>query len=247
MAKPSVVALLTAAAGSTISTTGNGSSVAFGSPVAVTCNEAIAICHVTAVGVAGGQTITIQGSPDGGTTWITVGTFGVSTVASGTIGVRVGSCICNLTGGVPPLLRYHNTQGASSSITATIYVIGLEPNDSADATVLPGVGGYASSLVFHVQPVSVQHGSHSMSPSVVVYVVDYLGNLCAADSATSVTLTLGSTLGASGVLSGTIPATASSGVATFADLQISAVGNYFLTATATGLNSAISNTFPVTT
>ena len=246
MAKPTVVAIL-AADGTALTTTGSGSSIYLGSPVAVNCNEAIAICDIGTVSQADGQTITIQGSPDGGTTWNTVGTFGKSTIASGTIGVRTGVSTCNLTGGVPPLLRYHNVRTGSSSIVCSIYVVGLEPQDSAEQTVVPGVGGYASSLVFHVQPSSVQHGAHSISPSVVVYVVDYLGNLCTSDSATSVTLTLGSTLGASGVLSGTIPATASSGIATFADLQISLVGNYFLTATATGLNSAISNTFPVTT
>jgi hypothetical protein len=245
MAKPTVVALL---ANGTISTTGNGSSVPFGSPTPVTCNEAIAILNCTAVGVGGGQTILIAGSSDGGTTWTTLGTFGVSTIASGTVGVRTGISTINLTGGIPPLLRYSNTAGGSSSITASIIVVGLEPNDSVEATTMPGVGGYAKSLRFLVQPTSVQHGAHSISPTVTVQVVDYLGNVCASDSGTSVTLTIVPAAGsASGVLTGTIPATASSGVASFADLQISLAGQYTLLATATGVTSATSNSFPVTT
>ena len=243
MSVSSVVALL--ASGATISTSGTGSAVAMGSPVAVTCNEGIAICHVSAVGQADGQTITIEGSSDGGSTYATVGTFGVSTVASGTIGVRVGVNVCNLTGGIPPLLRYKNVRTGSASITASIYVVGLKPNDSVEATTLPGVGGYPKALQFLVQPSSVQHGAHSMT-TVTVNTVDYLGNVCAADSATSVTVTMYPVSGV-GVLTGTIPATASSGVASFADLRISTVGEYYLVATATGLTSATSNSFPVTT
>ena len=243
MSVSSVVALL--ASGATISTSGTGSAVAMGSPVAVTCNEGIAICHVSAAGQADGQTITIEGSSDGGSTYATVGTFGVSTVASGTIGVRVGVNVCNLTGGIPPLLRYKNVRTGSASITASIYVVGLKPNDSVEATTLPGVGGYPKALQFLVQPSSVQHGAHSMT-TVTVNTVDYLGNVCAADSATSVTVTMYPVSGV-GVLTGTIPATASSGVASFADLRISTVGEYYLVATATGLTSATSNSFPVTT
>lgn len=243
MSVPAVVALL--ASGATISTSGTGSAVAMGSPTAITCNEGIAICHVTAVGNAAGQTITIEGSSDGGSTYVTVGTFGVSTVASGTIGVLVGVNVCNLTGGVPPLLRYKNVQTGSGSVTASIYVIGLRPNDSVEATTLPGVGGYAKALRFLVQPSSVQKGAHSMT-TVTVNTVDYLGNVCVADSATSVTVTLYPVTG-SGALTGTIPATASSGVASFADLRISTVGEYYLVATATGLTSVTSNSFPVTT
>ena len=129
---------------------------------------------------------------------------------------------------------------------ASIIVVGLEPNDSVWATTVPGVGGYTKALRFLVQPSSVQHGSHSMT-TVTVNTVDYLGNVCTGDSATSVTVTLVPVPGASGVLTGTIPATASSGVASFADLQISLVGQYYLIASATGLTSATSNVFPVTT
>ena len=245
MPTSSVVAQLTPLAGATIAASGNGSAVPLGSPTAVTCNEAIAILNCTAVGTGGGQTILIAGSSDGGTTWVTLGTFGVSTIASGTVGVRTGISTLYLKGGIPPLLRYSNTRGASSSITATITVIGLVPTDSADATVMPGVGNYASALKFLQQPTTVVHGSHSITPAVTVNVVDYLGVVCAAES-TSVTLTLGSTLGASGVLTGTNPASASSGVASFADLQISAAGNYFLVASAAGCVPVISNTISVT-
>ena len=244
MAIPTVVALL--GRGVTLSTSGTGTATALGSPTAITCNEGIAICDVTAVGNAAGQTVTIEGSSDGGTTYTTVGTFGVSTVASGTIGVRAGINICALTGGVPPLLRYKNVQTGSGSVTATIWVIGLRPNDSVEATTLPGVGNYPKALRFLVQPSSVQHGAHSMT-TVTVNTVDFVGTVCAADSTTSVTVALYPLAGVTGVLTGTIPATASSGVASFADLQISAVGQYYLIATATGLTPAISNSFPVTT
>jgi len=244
MAIPTVVALL--GRGVTLSTNGTSTAVNLGSPTGITCNEGIAICDVTAVGDAGGQTVTIEGSSDGGTTYTTVGTFGVSTVASGTIGVKVGVNVCNLTGGVPSLLRYKNVRTGSASVTATIWVIGLRPNDSVEATTLPGVGGYPKALRFLVQPSSVQHGAYSMT-TVTVNTVDFLGNVCVADSATSVTVTMYPVAGSAGVLTGTIPATASSGVASFANLQISAVGQYYLIATATGLTSATSNSFPVTT
>lgn len=244
MAVPTVVALL--GRGVTLSTTGSGSAVNLGSPTAITCNEGIAICDVTAVGNAAGQTVTIEGSSDGGTTWATVGTFGVSTVASGTIGVKVGVNVCNLTGGVPALLRYANTQTGSGSVTATIWVVGLRPTDSVEATTLPGVGGYPKALRFLVQPASVQAGAHSMTPTVTVNTVDYLGNVCIADSASSVVVTMVPVVG-SGVLSGTTTATASSGVASYADLRISTIGEYYLVAKATGLTTAVSNSFPVTT
>jgi len=245
MAVPAVVAVLANA--TAITTTTNGSAVALGSPVAVTCNQAIAICNVSTVTNGAGQTITIEGSSDGGTTWATVGTFGVSTVASGYVGVRTGVNVCYLTGGVPPLLRWKNVAQTSASIVASIYVIGLQPNDSVEATKVPGAGGYGSSLRFLVQPTSVVHGAHSISPTVTVQVIDYLGNVCASDSATAVTLTIVPAAGsASGVLTGTIPATASSGVASFADLQISLTGQYTLVATATGLTSATSVPFPAT-
>ena len=244
MATSTVVAQLTAFAGDTIAGSANSTGVPLGSPVAVTCNEAIAILDCSAVGTGGGQTILIAGSSDGGTTWATLGTFGVSTIASGTVGVRTGISTIYISGGIPPLLRYSNTRGGSSSITASIKVIGFVPNDSAEATTMPGVGNYAKALKFLVQPTSVAHTA-TMSPSVTVQVVDYLGRVCLADSATAVTLTLVADTGI-GVLSGTIPATASSGVASYADLAISLAGRYHLVASSTGLTSATSITFPVT-
>ena len=78
MALPTVVALL--GRGVTLAANGTGTATALGSPTAITCNDGIAICDVTAVGQADGETVTIEGSSDGGSTYTTVGTFGVSTV-----------------------------------------------------------------------------------------------------------------------------------------------------------------------
>ncbi len=61
MSVPTVVTLL--GRGVTLSTSGTGSSINLGSPTAITCNDGIAICDVTAVGNAGGETVTRREGP----------------------------------------------------------------------------------------------------------------------------------------------------------------------------------------
>ncbi|MEN3285519.1 MAG: hypothetical protein V7607_6659 [Solirubrobacteraceae bacterium] len=80
-------------------------------------------------------------------------------------------------------------------------------------------------------------------PSVQVEVVDGAGNRVTTSTA-SITLALGPSTG-TGTLHGTVTASASAGVASFADLSIDAPGAYTLRATSAGLTAATSDPFRV--
>jgi hypothetical protein len=80
-------------------------------------------------------------------------------------------------------------------------------------------------------------------PAVQVEVIDGGGSRVTSSTAT-ITVALGPSAG-SGALSGTTTATASGGVASFANLSISAPGTYSLTASSSGLASATSSSFHI--
>jgi hypothetical protein len=80
-------------------------------------------------------------------------------------------------------------------------------------------------------------------PSVQVEVVDGAGHRVTTSSA-SITVALGPSTG-TGTLHGTLTASASAGVASFASLSIDAPGTYTLRATSGGLSAATSSTFRV--
>jgi len=79
------------------------------------------------------------------------------------------------------------------------------------------------------------------SPSIVVDVEDQYGNIVTND-ASNVTLAVA---GGPGGLSGTVAATAISGIATFSNIILDTAGNYTLTASDGGLASATSSSFTV--
>ena len=118
---------------------------------------------------------------------------------------------------------------------------------SAESPIQPsgggGGGGGASKLAFTVQPTNAVAGA-TTAPAVQVAVQDAQGN--AMTTATnSITVAIG-TNPANGTLSGTTTVNAIGGVATFSSLSVSSVGTgYTLTAAATGLTGATSNTFTV--
>ncbi len=104
--------------------------------------------------------------------------------------------------------------------------------------------GPATQLVFGTQPSTTAAGA-PISPVVTVLVKDSLGNTVTSSSA-SVSLVIQSNP-ASGTLSGVTTVNAVNGVATFSSLTINNAGNgYTLTASSSGLTSALSNAFNIT-
>ncbi|HEY3319617.1 MAG TPA: PKD domain-containing protein [Planctomycetota bacterium] len=126
-----------------------------------------------------------------------------------------------------------------TTVTVTEPVSGTQvSSDPFDVSV-----GARAKLAFVVQPGKTEAGAH-ISPAVKVAVQDAWGNTVpGADN--EISLALGGSVG-DGVLSGTVSALASSGVAGFSDLSIDKVGTgYALLATSAGLQSATSATFAV--
>jgi len=104
--------------------------------------------------------------------------------------------------------------------------------------------GSATKLGFRVQPVNTAGGA-AITPAVQAEVRDAGGNRVTTAS-NNITMAIG-TNPSNGTLSGTTTLAAVSGLATFSTLSIDSAGTgYRLSATASGLTSATSNTFNVT-
>ncbi|HEX9504765.1 MAG TPA: hypothetical protein VGA62_02045, partial [Acidimicrobiia bacterium] len=113
------------------------------------------------------------------------------------------------------------------------------------ATCAQTVLGTATKLAFSVQPSNAAAGV-AIAPAVAVQAQDAQGNLVSTFTGT-VTIAIG-TNPAGGVLSGATSAVAVAGVATFANLSLDKVGTgYTLVASTSGLTSATSSSFNVTT
>lgn len=125
---------------------------------------------------------------------------------------------------------------------ATATVTGITPvSFAATATAGP-----AAKLAFTTQPPASVTAGSALSPAVQVAVRDAYGNATAAGNAVTVAITSGTGTGGA-TLSGTPSKAASAGAASFSDLSINRSGTgYTLTATATGLTSAVSSAFAVT-
>jgi hypothetical protein len=103
--------------------------------------------------------------------------------------------------------------------------------------------GAANKLAFSVQPTNSTAGA-SIAPSLQVTVEDAQGNTVTT-ATNMITVAIG-TNPSSGTLSGTTTVAAVNGVATFSNLSINLSGNgYTLTASATGLTSATSTAFAI--
>ncbi len=130
--------------------------------------------------------------------------------------------------------------------TSNDYVCVYSPSTSSLNTSVawPHTG---LSLAFSQQPTNTASGA-SISPAVTVQVKDSNGILVASSTA-SVTIGITSGTGTSGAtLSGTLTQSAVNGVATFNNLSINKAGTgYTLAATSSGLTSATSDTFNITT
>ena len=110
-----------------------------------------------------------------------------------------------------------------------------------DATATPGD---AVDLVFSVAPSTAVNNS-VITPPVEVSIVDGFGNVVTA-AVDNIDLAIDNNP-STGVLGGTTTVAAGGGIATFSDLTIDQVGSgYTLLASATGLNSATSASFNIT-
>src|SRR5437773_1895672 len=127
---------------------------------------------------------------------------------------------------------------AGTGYTLTASATGLLGATSSAFTISAGA---AAKLVFTVQPSDAVAGAAS-TPAVQVAVQDAQGNTVTT-ATTSITVAIG-TNPASGTLSGTTTVAAVNGVATFANMSIDTRGTgYTLTASATTLTGATSNSF----
>src|SRR5439155_1411768 len=127
-----------------------------------------------------------------------------------------------------------------TAYTLTATASGLSAATSAPFDITPGA---ATHLVFTVQPANTTAGA-TLTPAVQVAAQDAAGNTVPSFTG-SVTLALGGTNPAGGVLAGTTTVAAVNGAASFATLSVDKSGDYWLAARATGLSGGTSSDFSV--
>ncbi|HET7250496.1 MAG TPA: invasin domain 3-containing protein, partial [Gemmatimonadales bacterium] len=132
-----------------------------------------------------------------------------------------------------------DSAGAAYTLNATSS--GVAGDTSSAFTIAVGS---ATEVGFLVQPSNTPPGA-AITPAVQVEVRDAGGNRVTTDNTTNVTVAIG-TNPSTGTLAGTLTQPAVSGVASFANLSINNAGSgYTLTAGATSLGGATSNTFNI--
>ncbi len=134
----------------------------------------------------------------------------------------------------------------ANSQTGTFQVTASTAAASGPAAFnLTNVAGSANKLAFAQQPIDTVAGA-TITPAVVVQVQDSAGN-AVHTAGIPIALQADVTVRRLKELSGTTTEnTDANGLATFANLSISQVGNYTLQANSTGLSSATSNPFKIT-
>jgi hypothetical protein len=188
-------------------------------------------------------------------------------VPSGLTGVSVadppGYATATLSGGVIKVRDAKLAPGKSLAIaitatapcstgalawSATAYPLTLDVGASQLTTTV--TGACALRFVAGHQPSDARVGQamtaspyNAAGPAVQVEVIDGAGARVTSSTAT-ISVALGPSAG-TGTLGGTTTAAASGGVASFANLSISAAGTYSLTASSTGLTSVTSASFHV--
>ncbi len=134
--------------------------------------------------------------------------------------------------------------GTGYTLTASASGLTGATSTAFDITALPPPQPMATSLQFTTQPQSAQTGGSLGTFTVAA--VDSAGTVV-TDFNGTVTLAIGTNPGG-GTLSGTTSVALGNGVATFSGLSIDRAGNgYTLTASTSGLKSAASSPFNVTT
>src|SRR3989441_105824 len=154
-------------------------------------------------------------------------------------GTLAGTTTYTVADGVAPFYALSlDKSGAGYTLTAT--ASGLSAATSAPFGVTPGA---ATHLVLTGQPANTGAGA-TLTPAVQVAAQDAAGNTVPSFRG-SVTVALGGTNLAGGVLAGTTTVAAVNGVASFAPLSVDKSGDYWLTARATGLSAGTSSDFSV--
>jgi len=121
---------------------------------------------------------------------------------------------------------------AGSGYTLVVSSPGLPPVTSNSFAITPAA---ADHLLFVQQPTDTAAGQ-TISPAVMVAVVDLFGNVVTGDNTDTITLSLGvDPSGGTATLGGTLTVTVVNGVATFSDLSLDTSGaDYTLHATIGG-------------
>jgi hypothetical protein len=136
---------------------------------------------------------------------------------------------------------------------ATLYTAGtwdVTATDTATGSITGSTSvavnpAAADHLLFLQMPTDTAAGQ-TISPGVMVAVVDQFGNIVTSDNSDTITLTIGNNP-SGGTLSGTLTVTVVNGIATFNDLVIDLAGDgYTLHATTAGLTDADSSAFRIT-
>lgn len=162
----------------------------------------------------------------------------VTATRSAGTGTLQGTTTLTASGGLVSFTNLRHNVSGTISIQFTSLPV-LTPVTSTNIVVSPAA---ASKLVFTQQPTNTVSGS-AITPALTVQLQDTFSNNV-LQSGRPVLMTLSS---GTGVLSGTTTQnTNASGVATFSNLNINLVGTKALTATSTGLVSAISSSFQIT-
>src|SRR5262249_6985151 len=136
-----------------------------------------------------------------------------------------------------------NIPVGTTTITNTVTIADAAGDQISASRSTPIPPPAETKLVFTTQPPATGSAGIALSPPIQVAAQDQFNNTFTADSSSTVTLTLnGGTFVGGGT---TVTAQLSSGVATFANLLISAAGTYTLTATDGQLTSATSSPFTI--
>lgn len=159
---------------------------------------------------------------------VTTGGGSLSAATSTTDGTGAASVVWTL-----------GTLAGGQTVSASAPAVPSLPAVTFTAAAIPGA---PAALAFIVQPTEVTAGA-AFRPALQVAVLDSFGNR--ATTSTGITMSIGANPG-SGALSGTTTVASTSGLAIFWDLSINRAGSgYTLTATASGVAAATSNTVNV--
>jgi adhesin/invasin len=190
----------------------------------------------TSAGAAISPAVTVQLQDVFGNSVSTSGTTVTMTLASGTGGLSGTTSQSTNASGLATFANLSiNLIGAKTLRAAST---GLVPDTSASFTIGSGA---ATRLAFTQQPSSATAGA-AIAPAIAVQLQDGLGNPVATGG-TGVTLSL--TTG-TGTLAGTLTVnTDTTGTATFDDISVAVTGVKGITASSTGLTSAVSTSFTI--
>ena len=163
-------------------------------------------------------------------------TFAVpSTRPSGAFGGSV-TVVTDANGFASSPVLTANSQVGAFTATASLSTAGISPANFS----LTNIAGAANKLVFIQQPSDAAAGDN-ITPAVTVQVEDAFGN-----KVTTAGLSITLQLLPSGTVFGTpTRSTDATGLATFASINVTTVGQYQLLAVASGLTSATSNNFTI--